>query len=889
MDVRAQNSTLAESAIIERVARIVFSVRGTKPDYTRLAAELEQAVPFDVFGVVLLRHDKQAVRVIVCRRNENSWVADLHQHPLSDSMLEQLLAKPELRVRDYPDGIDGLPAASGDALSRYYQLRSTLIVPLIVEGRVLGTLELGSTALHTYADESLQRMVNAVVPVLAAAIESVQLGGNAAIQDRQREVLKDVTRAITAKKDLTTVLEQIVNGIASALNVCSGIFLLDQHERALHLEAFAGIEPEIIGRVFPHDQPVRLAEQCIFSRTITRRQVQESSDLSRDELFPASHCLFTELSLRSIYCYPLATGTVIYGTIFICSPENGGFTPLKTDILALFANQATVAIHNDRLFQSVHQRSRFQEVVEQLEQAHKKRLSAPAGQDVDEIDDKKVSLEEFELFERVRAETQRTFGVSFSSVLHAISDKILTQKERDLQSIISDLQQQQSSEGMADVDQDIMNIDEEIVGPRSDPFAGTLALLEQTSEAAFIRTAMLGELSKLIVQLRQSTNWIKDAWFVIDLDGYCMYMNPAAEALCDLRMEPVSSSYSNQMISMSIRDATVTIDAAFMRLRRRMRNAPDIDAYLREFSQDISYRKEVCAIVASDPLEHSTVVNEERQGREEEYVDHTDQYLQFTCYPLYTPQGGQLEAHALCVHDVTEQVREEKNRSALLSAVSHDLRTPLTTIKAAVTGLLQTNMLWNEQDRYEMLEDVNNETDHLTFLLNAWMELSRIEMGALDLAKEWCDILEIFYGVVPKIQPVLVDHHIETCFPSSLPLVYADHVQLGRVFYNLLENAARHSAEKSAIFVTIDTIIDGVEMLRVRVKDQGSLIPVHERERIFASYRHKTYGNVLGLAICRGIIQAHQGRIWVDGGEEPGACFTLMIPVYPQTSVDTDE
>src|ERR1700741_1339853 len=79
-----------ESNILERVARIISSVRGAKPDYAHLAAELEPALPFDVFGIVLLRHDRKAVRVTVCQKTGGNWVARYHQHPLADSMVERL-------------------------------------------------------------------------------------------------------------------------------------------------------------------------------------------------------------------------------------------------------------------------------------------------------------------------------------------------------------------------------------------------------------------------------------------------------------------------------------------------------------------------------------------------------------------------------------------------------------------------------------------------------------------------------------------------------------------------------------------------------------------------------------------------------------------------------
>ena len=228
MEAKPQTPTVQESSIVERVARIVSSVRGAKPDYTLLAAELEPAIPFDVFGVVLLRHDRQAVRVTACHSENGFWHATYHQHPLEGSRVEQLLLAPAMIVTNYPAGLDGSPAQCGDALSGCYQLHATVIAPLIVGERVFGALELGSTALNAYADSTLQRLIGAVVHVLAAAIESAQVGGSAEIQDRQRQALKDVTSALTSKMDLPSILTQIVEGVAKALHVASAIVTFEQ-------------------------------------------------------------------------------------------------------------------------------------------------------------------------------------------------------------------------------------------------------------------------------------------------------------------------------------------------------------------------------------------------------------------------------------------------------------------------------------------------------------------------------------------------------------------------------------------------------------------------------------------------------------------------------------
>ncbi|GCE17232.1 sensor histidine kinase [Dictyobacter kobayashii] len=891
MEARTHTSALEESAIIERVARIVFSVRGAKPDYTVLAAELESAVPFDVFGVVLLRHDRQAVRVTVCQREEGgAWKARLHQHPLTDSMLEQVLQQPELQVRDYPEGLDGAPSSSGDALSSYHQLRSTLIAPLTVENRVLGTLELGSTTLHTYADQHLQRLVDAVVRMLAAAIESVQLGGNAAIQDRQRQALKDVSRALTSKMELSTVLQQIVIGVSKALSVSSFIVLLNRHTNTLYLEAQAGVAPELLNHIL--QQQGSMSEKNIFWQTLKRRQPLTSQDIATDEHYPDSQLLAIELGLHSLYCYPLITGSAVYGMLVLCSTEAGGFTPLKSDILALFANQATVAIHNGMLFTSFNQRKRFQAAIEQFDRSQQERDSRTADEQL---------YEELKLFKEIRAEAQHTFGLNFSHMMRWMSEQLLTQNERSLQAMRSAIENEHTFDPFTTSLENeqllpsALFLEESSLQPDV-ANAETQALLAQTAESALTRAAMIGELSRLITHLKQSTNWVRDPWFVVDLDGYCLYMNPAARQWCEWSLETISTDYYLQMqmfVSSVVQGQAMgpSIEEVFSRLLPRIRATDEARNYLQDFTQDSIYRQEFRCVLADEPLETATQSQAEMEGSAaRKDTAASDHHYQFTRYPLYT-QSGQLEAIALQVQDITEQVREEKNRSALLSAFSHDLRTPLTTIKAAVTGLLQADLVWNEEDRNEMLVDIDSEADHLTMLVNALIELSRIEMGAMELKLEWCDVTEILYTSITKLQRALGHRQLQPQLQHSLPLVYADHARLGQVFYNLVENATRHSPDGTTISLFIDILQNEREELRVRIIDQGVKIPEHECERVFTSFQSQatSYGNSLALATCKGIIEALGGHIWAEAADGGGSCFTFLLPIHPQTVVYMEE
>lgn len=914
MEVRTQTFTIEESTIVERVARIVSSGqqwRGTKPDYTLLAAELEPAIPFDIFGVVLLRHDRQAIRVTVCNRESDAWVALYHQYPLEDSMMERLLDDSEMLVQNYPDGLDGLPVYSGDALSAYPQLRATLIAPLIVGEHMLGTLELGSLHPNTYDDESLQRLIRAVVSVLAAAIDSAQTSGNVEIQDRQRHALKQVSSALTSTMDLSTILHHIVDGVAEALCVASAIVTLGRCEQGVCLEAQSGLNPLLLRKII--ENSVVLSDQSIIGSTLQCRQPFVSNDIDADERFPASRIFATELAVRSIFSYPLVTGSTVYGALLLCSPEPGGFTPLKADILSLFASQATIAIHNGMLLEAAQQRRRFQEVIEQLEQAHQQKVNEHA------------------LLEHVREESERTFGISFTSLLHFISDHLLTNSERNLQTILHATQEKCTVENSP--------ASCGIPGSLSpSPRQASVAWLTQTAEAALARADILRDVGASLVATQalssastkrtplrgtvgtqgiplseRSADTRTDAWFVVDLNGQCTYMNPAAEMFCAIRL---MDAWEQAAITNS------SLEEVFETVLPHARNGDEVRLYLRDFAESLPLtpsigpealdtqpqhvpQDTIRCVLAVESLGHITLrflPNVALPGQKRELSQHskgrphplhseevrtalTDRYYQLTRYPLHD-QGGQLLANALHIHDVTEQVRDEKNKSALLSAVSHDLRTPLTTIKAAVTGLLQPGIVWDEGIRREILQDVDCETDHLTVLVNELVEMSRIEMGALVLEKEWCDVVEIVHAALARLERVRAGQSVKinTLFQPHLPLIQADYVQLGRVFYNLIENATHRGsfAVKTEVFIVLDMVdADGKKMLRGQIIDHGPEVPESERERIFKTFysQGSTSASGLGLAICHGLVEAHQGQIWVEPAPDGGSCFIFTVPV----------
>ncbi|MGH2506359.1 MAG: GAF domain-containing sensor histidine kinase, partial [Ktedonobacteraceae bacterium] len=854
-DEKAQAPMGEESNILERVARIVSSVCGAKPDYAHLASELELVLPFDVFGIVLLRHDGEAVRITVCQREGEQWVTRYRQHPLVDSMVERLLlpsqrphkgesiseegeSQPtQLLVENFPEGATGLPAECGDALCSDPRVRAALIAPLLVGGRMLGTLELGSTRLHAFADSAHQRLISALASLLATAIESVVAGGNVEIQNRQRAELKDVSTVLTTAVDLPMILQRIVLGITNSLHVSSAIVRFDQSQGCLRLEASSGLhfDPDAFHQALLMQKDV-LSGQTIIGTTLRQRQKQLTQDIARDERFPQSHWFASELFIRSIFCYPLVNGQCMYGVLLLLSSEPGGFTPLKTDICALFAGQVTVAIHNEALLQSAQERRHFQELIEQLERAHQ----LPASFKPDKLD-------EAELWQRVHTQTMQTFGVSLGSVLRFISEHLLTCSERHQPAILRTAQVKREQERLPDRPAILGN------GPfTTSSSADDAFCLRYSAKAALATATLFSDIGPALMRAlrvdeghpqayEQFKHALAEPWFIIDLNGACSYLNRAAEAFCGTcaerdqasvwqRWSEESSSLFGSFHALSpCQEAPLTLEQALAPLLPRMRQEQEVLAYLRDFIDVLHEHGELapsvslCCTLAADVvvgqgallanIYEAMSVNSSIKRQDSCLVipppsararsngcspsmlldsAPSDRHYQFVRHALYN-EYGQCFANALYIHDVTEQVRDEKNKAVLLASVSHDLRTPLTCIKAAVSGLLQPDMIWDEKTRREMLEDIDAEADHLTTLVNSLVAMSQIEMGALVLDKEWCDVAEVVHAALLRCQHLLVNFTVTPRIQPLLPMVHADYVQLERVLRNLLENVARYS------------------------------------------------------------------------------------------------
>jgi len=217
-------------------------------------------------------------------------------------------------------------------------------------------------------------------------------------------------------------------------------------------------------------------------------------------------------------------------------------------------------------------------------------------------------------------------------------------------------------------------------------------------------------------------------------------------------------------------------------------------------------------------------------------------------------------------------------RAALFSAVTHDLRTPLASIKAAVTSLLQDEAAHDDAQRRDLLQTVLEETDRLNRLLGNLLDLARFEAGALSPAKQPVAMDEILESVLHRLQSRLSRFRVRTMIRDT-PEIAADPVQLDQVFTNLLENAARFSPPGGEIAIVISPWKRSVQ---VRISDQGPGISPEERERVFDAFYQGDDGghpgSGLGLTIARAIVLAHGGRIRIEGSPTGGVSVVFELP-----------
>ncbi len=250
-------------------------------------------------------------------------------------------------------------------------------------------------------------------------------------------------------------------------------------------------------------------------------------------------------------------------------------------------------------------------------------------------------------------------------------------------------------------------------------------------------------------------------------------------------------------------------------------------------------------------------------------------------------QGGIILDRATILerHDAARlAIEAEQLRTSLLSSLSHDLRTPLANIEGAASSLLEDGAVLRPEVRHELAEGILGESRRMHRLVGNLLDMVRVESGALAVRRTWQPVEEALGVALIRMEERLSGREVSTDLPVDLPLVPIDELLVEQVFINLLENAVRHTPPGTPIRVSARRDAQGVV---VEVADGGPGIPPGQEKAVFEKFHRaagpgqsrSTEGAGLGLTICRGIMTAHGGRIWVEPRPGGGAAFRFTLPI----------
>ena len=233
-----------------------------------------------------------------------------------------------------------------------------------------------------------------------------------------------------------------------------------------------------------------------------------------------------------------------------------------------------------------------------------------------------------------------------------------------------------------------------------------------------------------------------------------------------------------------------------------------------------------------------------------------------------------------------EAERANEIKTEFLAMISHELRTPLTSILGFITTLLADDVVWEPDEQRDFFQTIQGEANRLQELIDQLLVLSRLEAGMLPISLRPYSLQEIIKDAMPQFQIITDGQTLSIHLPANLPPVYVDAKRIAQVLVNLVRNAANYAPKKTVISISANARGGFVQ---VNVSDQGpGILPV-DHKRVFKAFQRGAgaenglaQGAGLGLAICKGLVEAHGGRIWIKKKSSPGAIISFTLPLVPR-------
>jgi PAS domain S-box-containing protein len=259
------------------------------------------------------------------------------------------------------------------------------------------------------------------------------------------------------------------------------------------------------------------------------------------------------------------------------------------------------------------------------------------------------------------------------------------------------------------------------------------------------------------------------------------------------------------------------------------------------------------------------------------------------CCSFERDTDGRITRVVAVARNITPRKRIDLAKSEVISAVSHELRSPLSSVKGFTSTLRRRWDRFDDATKKHLLATIESDVDRVTRLIGELLDITGIEAGTLQVHRYVIDLPEIAAKVTARLSHTATAHTLLTEFPEAFPPVFADPDKIEQVLTNLVENALKYTDGGK---VTVAGEVEAGQV-RISVADQGEGIPPEQRPKVFAKFYRRPHqpgapsGTGLGLYISRGLVEAHGGRIWVDEADGGGAVFRFMLPtVEPEQPED---
>jgi two-component system sensor histidine kinase KdpD len=230
------------------------------------------------------------------------------------------------------------------------------------------------------------------------------------------------------------------------------------------------------------------------------------------------------------------------------------------------------------------------------------------------------------------------------------------------------------------------------------------------------------------------------------------------------------------------------------------------------------------------------------------------------------------------VKDKDEKEKSVRFYNTLLNSLSHELRTPITTILGSTDNLQSNSAKLSEKDRADLIDEISVASVRLNQQVENLLNMSRLESGVFQIKKDWCDINDLVYKSLQRLEPNLQKYRLAVEIPDQLPLFKLDYGLMEQVIYNLILNVTQHTPQDTLITIQAACVRD---RLLLTIADNGSGFPETEINKVFDKFyrlkRSPTGGTGLGLSIVKGFVEAHHGTVTLENLPVMGSKFTIEI------------